>query len=191
VFHEVLVRKKSEKLTETYPKSGILIKTLEMRKLKRSLHRSTTVTSLQRFSHSNCFVIKPTLRYLFKAYEVLNDEEKRRIYDQYGEEGLKKNKGGGGAGWNPFADFFGFGRQGNSGIAHDWFIFGLYQESHLIDNFYFLAADSMRKGSDIGLPVFVTLEDLYLGKEIRVSTDLQFAIWFLLEIYWKIWIFVF
>jgi len=82
------------------------------------------------------------------AYEVLNDEEKRRIYDQYGEEGLKKNKQGGGGGWNPFADFFGFGRQGNS-------------------------AESMRKGADIGLPVFVSLEDLYLGKEIRVANRKQ------------------
>ena len=42
-----------------------------------------------------------------KVYEVLADEEKRRIYDQFGEEGLQRNQGGGGAG-NPFADIFGF-----------------------------------------------------------------------------------
>ena len=31
------------------------------------------------------------------AYEVLTDEKKRRIYDQYGEDGLKQFGGGGDA----------------------------------------------------------------------------------------------
>ena len=30
-----------------------------------------------------------------QAYEVLTDKEKRQIYDQYGEEGLKQREGGG------------------------------------------------------------------------------------------------
>ena len=33
-----------------------------------------------------------------QAYEVLTDKEKRQIYDQYGEEGLKQREGGGGGG---------------------------------------------------------------------------------------------
>lgn len=32
------------------------------------------------------------------AYEVLTDKEKRQIYDQYGEEGLKQHTDGGGGG---------------------------------------------------------------------------------------------
>lgn len=51
------------------------------------------------------------------AYEVLSDSEKRSIYDQYGEEGLKKNGDGGGGGGGggfpgggfPFGQFMGGG----------------------------------------------------------------------------------
>ena len=39
------------------------------------------------------------------AYEVLSDEEKRRIYDRYGEEGLKQQQAQGGGGGGP-ADIF-------------------------------------------------------------------------------------
>lgn len=58
------------------------------------------------------------------AYEVLSDEEKRRIYDQYGEEGLNQRAGGNQG--NPFADIFNFnfggfnfggGNQGAKGTA--------------------------------------------------------------------------
>lgn len=38
------------------------------------------------------------------AYEVLIDQEKRQIYDQFGEEGLQGQRGGGGQ--NPFGDMF-------------------------------------------------------------------------------------
>jgi DnaJ family protein A protein 2 len=40
-----------------------------------------------------------------EIYEVLSDPEKKKIYDQYGEEGLKE----GGAGFDPFSMFFGGG----------------------------------------------------------------------------------
>ena len=51
------------------------------------------------------------------AYEVLSDDEKRKIYDQYGEEGVKANEQGGGAGAHYenmnlediFSQFFGGG----------------------------------------------------------------------------------
>ena len=42
------------------------------------------------------------------AYEVLSNDEKRKIYDQYGEEGVKANEQGGGAGAHFNFDNMGF-----------------------------------------------------------------------------------
>merc|ERR1719242_1353222 len=51
------------------------------------------------------------------AYEVLSNPEKRKLYDQAGEQGIKEGgSGGGGAGMNPmdiFDMFFGGGGGGD------------------------------------------------------------------------------
>jgi len=82
------------------------------------------------------------------AYEVLSDENKRRIYDQYGEEGLKQ--GGSGGGRNPFDIFSSFG-------------FGQQQQGQ----------QEQRKGPNIEIPLEVTLKDLYLGQELKLTHKKQ------------------
>ncbi|XP_057483972.1 dnaJ protein ERDJ3B-like [Actinidia eriantha] len=76
------------------------------------------------------------------AYEVLSDNEKRSIYDRYGEEGLKQHAGSGGRGGgmnvqNIFRTFFG----GDS----------MEEEEKIV------------KGDDVIVDLDATLEDLYMG----------------------------
>lgn len=89
------------------------------------------------------------------AYETLSDQEKRDIYDRFGEEGLRQHAGqqgrGGGAPGNIF-DFF-FGGGGPFG--------GMGGEEE----------EQTPKGDNVVVDLFVTLEDLYNGKEISATRD--------------------
>jgi len=86
------------------------------------------------------------------AYEVLNDDEKRRIYDQYGEEGLKDG-GRGGTFKNPFDIFSQFG-------------FGGQQQQQR-------GSPEQKKGPNVEIPLEVGLQDLYLGKTLKVGHKKQ------------------
>lgn len=88
------------------------------------------------------------------AYEVLSDEQKRNIYDSYGEEGLS-NEGPGGMGGSAeelFAQFFGGGLGGG--------MFGGAGGG---------APRGPRKGRDLVHALKVTLEDLYKGKVSKLA----------------------
>jgi len=94
------------------------------------------------------------------AYEVLSSEETRRIYDRYGEEGVKQHAaqggggggGGGGFGRGPqdiFSQFFGFGG-GFGGGGGD-------------------GEPEARRGADVRMPLEVRLEDLYTGAALAIT----------------------
>ncbi|CAO1621775.1 unnamed protein product [Parajaminaea phylloscopi] len=87
-----------------------------------------------------------------EAYQVLSDEELRKIYDRYGEEGVKRHRAGqagpGGGGHDPFdvfRNFFGHGGGGGGG--------------------------GVRKSAPKQFNIMVSLKDLYVGKTITLEYD--------------------
>ncbi len=91
-----------------------------------------------------------------KAYEVLFDDEKRQMYDQYGHAGVNGQAGGfgGGAG--------GFGGADFGDIFGDMFgdIFGGGGRSQ---------ANRAYRGDDIGYQLDITLEEAVFGTTTRIS----------------------
>ncbi|OBZ82740.1 DnaJ subfamily A member 1 [Choanephora cucurbitarum] len=90
------------------------------------------------------------------AYEILMDDEKRSIYDRYGEEGLKQSQNGGRGGGGGFDDPFDIFSHffGGGGHRHH----GRHQE---------------KRGPDMNVRLEVTLEDLYNGAEIDIDLSKQ------------------
>jgi len=81
------------------------------------------------------------------AYEVLSDKEKRDVYDQYGEEGLKEGGGRGGGGMDDIlGQMFGMGGRGQRDAGP-------------------------KKMKPMQHPLKVTLEEIYNGKKTKIAVN--------------------
>lgn len=89
------------------------------------------------------------------AYEVLSDEDKRKLYDRCGEECVNKEGGGGGGGGDPFSSFF-----GDFGGFGDFFGGGGHGGGR---------GSETPRGADIVMDLWVSLEELYVGNFIELT----------------------
>lgn len=92
-----------------------------------------------------------------EAYEVLHDSEKRKIYDQFGHEGLS---GRGFSGFASFDDIF----QSFGDIFEDFFGFGAGRSAR---------RDRTRaaQGADLRHDIQIELEDAAFGKEVEIQVQ--------------------
>lgn len=110
-----------------------------------------------------------------EAYEVLGDEKRRSLYDQFGHEGVSAQAGGfhGFRNMSDFEDLFGgFSDIFGSDIFESFFGFGdIFGRSRRGTS----RAERTVRGSDIRYDLILSLEEVAFGKkvEIQVSRDEQ------------------
>ena len=116
-------------------------------------------------------VAEERFKTISEAYEVLIDDEKRKVYDQYGHAGLSGSFSGGSFTWDDFShfedlqDIFG-GMGGFGGSIFDMFFGGGQQRR---------SSRGPRQGDSLRYDLEVTLEEAFSGlsKEINVPHTVQ------------------
>ena len=100
-----------------------------------------------------------------EAYAVLSDQEKRKLYDQYGHEGVSGKystddifRGAGGSFEDIFSDLFGAGRGGFESIFES-----------LLGRGGGFGGFRRQKGSDLLYETSITLEDVLHGKHMEID----------------------
>ena len=112
---------------------------------------------------------------IYVSLQVLSNPEKRKLYDQAGEQGIKEGGSGGGGGMNPmdiFDMFFGggggdpFGRGGryrSNILAPRWFIRSIFSKIFHGLTFSFGRQRGPRRTKNLVHQLSVSLEDMYNG----------------------------
>lgn len=95
-----------------------------------------------------------------EAYEVLSDDNKRKMYDQFGHQGVNGNYGGGFEDFGGFSGFGGFGSDDLSDILNDFFGGGSRSSS---------SRKQPRKGQRIEISLRISFEEAAFGVEKEIE----------------------
>ncbi len=100
-----------------------------------------------------------------ESYEILRDDQKRKLYDQFGHSGVSGSSVGGN----------GFGQGAYSDFSSD--VFSGTSFDDIFENFFSggfgftggKAQSQAKRGSDLRYNLGIDLEDVYYGKEIKIQ----------------------
>ena len=128
--------------TKLYDLLG-LSKTASESELKKAYRKLAMKYHPDKANDSNREENEKKFKEISNAYDTLKDPEKRKLYDQFGEEGLKGMGGGGGNPFDIFENFFGGGMGGPFGFSNRG------------------SRSRRRRGQDRVEEIEIDLEDLY------------------------------